>query len=164
MDKIKFNGGGQPIYLDDLQLLQDNTTQNLQYLLTALVGKNQEPYLLYPYTSTAELISEEENLASLTIHANAIVIGGEIIPFPEKTFLNTDFFPEKNADLYIIIQRQDTNTQTHEDGQDKPTRTTATATLTTQPDGAAEAYPMPQYSLIELIGKRFGLKLNENQK
>lgn len=163
MNKIKFNQGGQPIYLDDLQLLQDNTTQNLQYLLTALVGKNQEPYLLYPYTFTSEVISEEEYIANLTIHANAIVISGEIIPFPEKTFLNTEIDPE-NGEIYIIIQRQDTNTQTHEDGQDKPTRTTATATLTTQPDGAAEAYPMPQYSLIELIGKRFGLRLNENQK
>ena len=163
MNKIKFNQGGQPIYLDDLQLLQDNTTQNLQYLLTALVGKNQEPYLLYPYTFTGEVISEEEYIAELTIHANAIVIGGEIIPFPEKTFLNTEIDPE-NGEFYIIIQRQDTNTQTHEDGQDKPTRTTATATLTTQPDGAAEAYPMPQNSLIELIGKQFGLKLNENQK
>lgn len=163
MNKIKFNQGGQPIYLDDLQLLQDNTTQNLQYLLTALVGKNQEPYLLYPYTFTGEVISEEEYIAELTIHANAIVIGGEIIPFPEKTFLNTEIDPE-NGEFYIIIQRQDTNTQTHEDGQDKPTRTTATATLTTQPDGAAEAYPMPQYSLIELIGKQFGLKLNENKK
>ena len=163
MNKIKFKQGGQPIYLDDLQLLQDNTTQNLQYLLTALVGKNQEPYLLYPYTFTGEVISEEEYIAELTIHANAIVIGGEIIPFPEKTFLNTEIDPE-NGEFYIIIQRQDTNTQTHEDGQDKPTRTTATATLTTQPDGAAEAYPMPQYSLIELIGKQFGLKLNENKK
>lgn len=163
MNKIKFNQGGQPIYLDDLQLLQDNTTQNLQYLLTALVGKNQEPYLLYPYTFTWHLISEEQGTSQLTIHANAIVISGEIIPFPEKTFLNTEIDPE-SGEIYIIIQRQDTNTQTHEDGQDKPTRTTATATLTTQPDGAAEAYPMPQYSLIELIGKRFGLKLNENQK
>lgn len=163
MNKIKFNQGGQPIYLDDLQLLQDTTTQNLQYLLTALVGKNQEPYLLYPYTVTWKLISEEQGTSQLTIHANAIVISGEIIPFPEKTFLNTEVDPE-NGEIYIIIQRQDTNTQTHEDGQDKPTRTTATATLTTQPDGAAEAYPMPQYSLIELIGKRFGLRLNENQQ
>lgn len=38
MNRLKFNEGGQPVYLDDLKLLQDNDEGAMSSLMEALGG------------------------------------------------------------------------------------------------------------------------------
>lgn len=60
MNKLKFNEGGQPTYLDDLKTLQDNHSTALESLLAGLTGGVSEAYLLQPYSFDTEIVDAEK--------------------------------------------------------------------------------------------------------
>lgn len=156
MNKIIFSEGGQPLFLNDIKLLQDNSLSVFTSLLLGIVGRGNNVFLLHPYTFDTEIIDEDEGIVRLTVHGNSIVINGEIIEFPSASFLNTEV-AEKGI-VCVCIRRIQEDMRTFEDGQDKCCIEKATAYLSCETQGISEFYDITELSsLIELLSTRLGI-------
>lgn len=95
----------------------------------------------------------------LTVHANSIVVGGEIIPFASASFLNTEI--EEKGVACVCLKRGESDARTFEDGQERNCMETVTAYLTLDPTGVEEYYKITSLrSLSQLIGEQLGLSLS----
>lgn len=156
MNKIIFSEGGQPVFLDDIKLMQDNTFSVFASILLGLVGKENNVFLLHPYTFDTEIIDENKGIVRLTILGNSIVVNGEVIEFPSASFLNTEIVEKET--IYVCITRTKEEVRTFEDGQDKCCIGSTTAYLSLDATGADEAYEINELkSLIDLVGIRLGI-------
>lgn len=70
MNKLVINEGGQPIYLDDIALVQGNSLALSDAILQSLTGKNVA-YLMNGYDFS---VSRENGEVRKTITANSVVI------------------------------------------------------------------------------------------
>lgn len=152
MNNLIFSEGGQPVFLDDIKLLQDNRISAILSLFVGLVGCENDVFLLTPY-SFDNAISDNGN--SIKIHANSIVIRGEIVPFATAEFQDTEI-AEKG--VYICVKRSKEDLRTFEDGQNRYCISTITAYLSCDITGINEYYKIQGLSsLIELLGVRLGV-------
>lgn len=156
MNKIIFSEGGQPVFLDDIKLIQDNAFSISTSIILGLVGRGNNVFLLHPYTFSTEIIDENNGIVRLTVHSNSIVVNGEVIDFASTSFLNTEI-AEKGV-AHVCIKRNKEDVRTFEDGQDKCCIGSTTAYLSLDTTGADEAYDITKLnSLIELLGIRLGI-------
>lgn len=122
MIKNLFSEGGQPVFLDDLKLIQDNGVRMNSALLQALTGSN-DAYLVEKY-------SYDDSGDVRTVYANAIVYEGEIIPFEGGEFSISDIMTDPDQDVYVCIRESTTDARTFKDGTEHNCRIGRVAFLT----------------------------------
>lgn len=156
MNNIIFSEGGQPIFLDDINLLQENRISAVFSLFVGLVGNETKAFLLNPYTFDTEIIDSDNGIVKLKINANSIVVEGDIIPFPAAEFLNTEI--EEKGVVCVCVKRTDAELRTFEDGQSRYCLKKTTAYLSCETAGVSEFYKIPELpSMIELLSSRLGI-------
>ena len=84
MNRLLFNEGGQPIFLDDVKLLQDNDASFNRQFLNAVTGDS--PIFLIKRLES-KLISVDPSKLTTTakIFANSLVLSGEKMDFLKTT-------------------------------------------------------------------------------
>ena len=123
MNKIKFSAGGQPVFLDDLQLLQDNYSNMIAFLAESSVGSNS-PILLHDYDPVIQRINSDGTI-DVYVAQNKILHDGVIADIHEKTFTGI----ETSKDIYVAITTQDNTSRVFQDGSTKQVRTSSSAIL-----------------------------------
>lgn len=145
MNKLKVSEGGQPIYLDDLVLLQHLPIDTNKALLDALTG-GAVAFLLQAVTTSVVA-------AGLRVGAGVLVYKGELYPLEA-----TDLSGVTAEEVYICLKETETDMRLFDDGQQRPCRVQLTAYATTSPSGAAHAFRLEDLkTLVDLVGKTLGI-------
>lgn len=167
MNKLVFNDGGQPVYLEDLRLLQDN----MRELILSL--------FLHSYSAGNEDIAEEpercddgiEQTTGGAVYATARHKNGcadinmnwlqphKLITddgvFDVEGYTIEDGYTEE--DLYYVLKEEIVETRIFEDGQERPVIAKCTAQIVTEKPGTGNWYPMTEVlsfdELLEKIGR-----------
>lgn len=155
MDRLKINDGGQPIYLDDLSLLQGNDAESLRSLLVAMGGGGA--YLLSALD--ADIVSTDSTALTTTarLKAGTLVVDGELLPW-EDTVVTLKSW---NDPVYLIVREEESDSRLHEDGQARTCRRRRWVEASLDATGAAEsymAYDLP--TLGEKVRDLIGYKVN----
>lgn len=153
MNRLLFNEGGQPLFLDDIKLLQDNDAGFNRQFLNAISGKSSA--FLLQYLDMKPLSVDQEKLTTTAkVYAGSIVVAGEIIDFPESTVTVKTW----SDPLYVCIKETENEEREFEDGQTRPCRKSVQAYISTSKDGAKVAYNVLELpTLTELLRRNLGL-------
>lgn len=119
MNKVLFNGGGQPIYLDDLQIIQDGVRDAAEEIISALgVDLGQEVFFVKKPTMTLS--------ASLATFSDGVLWHEDygLIPINGVSNLNIG-----SAQAYVKIVVTDSNSRIFEDGQQHNCKQTVVANI-----------------------------------
>lgn len=150
MNKILFSTGGQPTFLDDLQLIHDNGIGMMSALLAALAGQ-AGGYLLNAQDYSTEADPDGGHL--LRTSANALVLGGEIVSIGAAS-LHLDPVPA-DGPVKVCVRTVDDDARTFENGQQNPCRRNTYAYLSFDDTGADASFPLTDLpSLTELMAYR----------
>lgn len=153
MNRLVFNEGGQPIFLDDIKLLQDNDAGFNRQFLNAISGKSSA-FLFQPLDMKPLSVDQEKLTTTAKVYAGSIVVAGEIIDFPESTVTVKTW----SDPLYVCIKETENEEREFEDGQTRPCRKSVQAYISTSKDGAKVAYNVLELpTLTELLRRNFGL-------
>ena len=153
MNRLLFNEGGQPIFLDDIKLLQDNDASFNRQFLNVVTGDS--PIFLIKRLES-KLISVDPSKLTTTakIFANSVVLSGEIIDFPETTVTVRTW----NDPVYVCVTETENEGREFEDGQERACRLSRQAYISTSKDGAKVAYNVLELpTLTELLRRNLGL-------
>lgn len=135
MNRVLFNEGGQPIYLDDLKQLQDNDIDFNRLLLETIGGKDKA-LLLARVSDTPNSYDRQSGMFTFVIPAGTIITEGLFIEFPE-TEVRTHGL---NNPIYVCIKDVQTDEREHQDGQLRPCRQSKQAYISVDKTGAQSAY------------------------
>ena len=128
MSKIKFNEGGQPFYLDDFELLQDNQDKILKTMVKCLCnGKNvliDGGELTY-----TEPTNDEEKIC---VSGGKAFINGEIVEWEDLEMV----VPSSVQNLYLHVEKEDEDLRDFENGTQQKCREKYKVTLRTNRDNA----------------------------
>lgn len=113
MNKLLFNNGGQPVYLDDLRTLQETAQAQMGTLLEGL-GVNEDVFLFTRASSEIVSFDNETLKPTIKIARNLVVKDGVLYELPE-TILTAD---SMEATIYIGFRTTDSDVRTFEDGQE----------------------------------------------
>ena len=153
MNRLVFNEGGQPIFLDDIKLLQDNDAGFNRQFLNAISGKSSA-FLFQPLDMKPLSVDQEKLTTTAKVYAGSIVVVGEIIDFPESTVTVKTW----SDPLYVCIKETENEEREFEDGQTRPCRKSVQAYISTSKDGAKVAYNVLELpTLTELLRRNLGL-------
>ena len=153
MNRLVFNEGGQPIFLDDIKLLQDNDAGFNRQFLNAISGKSSA-FLFQPLDMKPLSVDQEKLTTTAKVYAGSIVVAGEIIDFPESTVTVKTW----SDPLYVCIKETENEEREFEDGQTRPCRKSVQAYISTSKDGAKVAYNVLELpTLTELLRRNLGL-------
>ncbi len=154
MNKISFSEGGQPVFLDDLKLLQDNFFE-VWHTILKLFANGEDVFVLdsYPYT-VAQTGNEQK---TLTIPAGVVVVRGELYVYEAASLTTKDV----NAHVYVCLQNTSEDIRLFEDGQERPCRSIGKAYLSYDTTGVSEYYDITELiwdkNLPLLLKKKTGL-------
>lgn len=153
MNRLVFNEGGQPIFLDDIKLLQDNDAGFNRQFLNAISGKSSA-FLFQPLDMKPLSVDQEKLTTTAKVYAGSIVVAGEIIDFSESTVTVKTW----SDPLYVCIKETENEEREFEDGQTRPCRKSVQAYISTSKDGAKVAYNVLELpTLTELLRRNLGL-------
>lgn len=130
MNRLKFNEGGQPVYLDDLEALQDNNMGMWKAIL-GMMTQDSEAFLL----KGVKIEKKDEN--QVVVGNGTLIIDGMLCPFEGRTLTVAS-----NESIYVLIKRNNTDERTFEDGQIRSCAETVTASLSTDNTGTEESYSL----------------------
>ena len=146
MNKIKFNEGGMPVNLDDLQLLQDNLTEIFKTIMNFLSGNAQVFLVRFPGTVGKK---EDNGKTTLMVKAGAMVIGGELVQWPDTPIVGTE-----GDSIYACVKKTNADEREYADGQHRYCREVKTVVFSYSKDGAEEAYDIGELPVLsDLLGK-----------
>ena len=155
-NRILFSEGGQPVFLDDLKLIQDNGVSMNGALIRALTGQDGACLVeKYRYDDSGDV---------RTVYANAIVYDGEIIPFEGGEFSISEMMTDPDQDVYVCIGESTTDVRTFKDGTEHNCRIGRVAFLTLE-EGAAnvDCFPISTLDcLADLLRDRIELPRKDN--
>nr|DAU35606.1 MAG TPA: hypothetical protein [Caudoviricetes sp.] len=153
MNRLKFNEGGQPVYVDDLETLQENDAESMRKLLETLSG-GVKAYLLADWKTEIVSVDVEKSTTTAKIYAGTAVVDGEFVSWEDTTVVLQTW----NDPIYLCIKRTETDSRTFEDGQ---TRTCAVKTegyLSMDNSGATESYSVYELPVMtKLVRKAIGV-------
>jgi len=135
MNRLVFSEGGQPLFLDDIKLLQDNDAGFNRQLLNAISGRSSV-FLLQALDMKILSVDQEKFTTTAKVYAGSIVIAGDIIDFPETTVTVKTW----HDPLYVCIKETEHEEREFEDGQTRPCRQSTQAYISTSKDGVKAAY------------------------
>lgn len=135
MNRLKFNEGGQPVYVDDLETLQENDVTSMKRLLETLTG-GVKAYLLADVSAEVVSVDVDKRTTTGKIHGGVAVVDGEFVAWDEATIvLQTWADP-----IYLCIKRTETDSRTFEDGQTRACAVETKGYISTDKSGATESY------------------------
>ena len=137
MNRLKFNEGGQPVYLDDLETLQANSMADVATMAKALATDN-ETFLLRPLQMEHKGDDSVAGTIIYTVKAGSAMIKGEIVSW-EETEVSLSLATDPG---YLCIKRTESDSRTFEDGQTRACATSVEAWIATSVSGVQEYYNM----------------------
>ena len=156
MKRLKFNEGGQPVFLDDLKVLQENDDNSVRTLFRAL-GNGENAFLLKKPEVADVSASEDDYTTTFTLKSGVIVVDGEPLSWPDTELT----IPDWETPIYLVVNREDSDSRVFEDGQSKACVTDITVTPKLDNSGAAEWYALYSLRKLEDLVKDFiGIKEN----
>lgn len=152
MNKLQFHEGGQPIQLDDLQLLQDNDTNSLRYMIEAITG-HTKAFLLDKIDGKIVSVDQEKMLTTFDVAEGILFIEGEFISFPGTRLTISSW----DVPLYICIKETPIKERVFQDGQTHSCVMSRQAYISLDKSGAQKAYdvttlPTLKQLLCEFVG------------
>lgn len=147
MNELLTHEGGQPLFLDDLRLIQDNGASMLRLLLKGLTGKDGG-YLLEPYSPEVET---ENGVTTYRMSGNAVVHEGRILPFDGGSWTSAD------GGMYVCVKITPADYRTFADGQQRACQERREAYLSSDVTGADWFGDVTELrSLPELMSRQTG--------
>ncbi len=141
MNKLKFNEGGQPVFLNDLALLQDNCDELVQTLMNALT-LHEEVIML-----TGGMLSTGTGWCKLS--PGYIWAYGEVFHIVEELQVTDE---SASATPYLCVKYTTDDVRLFEDGQNRPCRKCSTLYLSYNSAGADKFVAVP-----DIYNNYFGL-------
>lgn len=146
MNKLLFSEGGQPIYLEDLKMLQDNNQAMTKALLGTVMNQD-EACLLQPYQVTNSMINAPDLSRTLTVAPGTLVYDGMLCPF-EGAMVTV----AKENSPWLCLQKVPTDLRVFEDGQQRYCQQAWTAYISTTAEGAEKSWKMEELqSWVKLL-------------
>ena len=115
MIKLQFHEGGQPINLDDLQALQENSLALFKALTDTLSGQTPVFLLKKPEVS-AKILTKDK--AAYVVSGGSMIVDGDILSWPE-TDLQVNV---GNKPVYACVRDFESDPRVFADGQTKHCR------------------------------------------
>lgn len=147
MKTLKFNEGGQPVFLDDLKTLQDNQQETSSQLMSVL-GNSQKAFLMKkPLVETVQ-ISEDEFTTTFVLKAGTLVVDGLAMSWADTQLTINGW----DTPIYLVVKKSETGARVFQDGQTRNCNVEAIVTPTLDNSGADEYYNLYELkTLNELI-------------
>lgn len=123
MDKIKFSKGGQPVFLDDLQLLQDNYISIVSFLVESARG-SAAPVLLRDYNPILTQINDDGTI-NVAVEGNDMLHEGVIFSIQPKEFKRIQPLDK----IYVSVGFLDHTPRVFQSGETNNVRTSGAAVL-----------------------------------
>ena len=140
MNRLKFNGGGQPVYLDDLDTLQQNSLKAWQGFLKVLT-MGAGVFLL------EDVEQEEQSDGTTVFGGGTLVVDGMPCSF-NGAALKVD----KDKGAYLLVNTREADRRVFEDGQTRACATATTVVLAATATGADKAYRLTEVqTLLDLM-------------
>lgn len=127
MNKLLTYAGQQPIYLGDIDFLQDSAGSMLTCLARALMNQGSDSL----NAILQGVILSQQTQTHISWTAGVVVINGEILPVPAGTVRGT----LGTTSLYFHVEEEQTGTRTFKDGEEHACWATRTATITAESSG-----------------------------
>ncbi len=109
--KLLFSEGGQPIFLDDLQMIQDNSANQLNMLMMAL-GIGNEVFLFNDITANLVSVDTNTGISTIVFERNWLYANEQIYEIP-----NTEFEVRSwNQHVYAHIAETNSDNRTFVNG------------------------------------------------
>ena len=158
MNELQFHEGGQPIQLDDLQLLQENAMLMFQTLVKTLANEADVFLMKAPHASVR--VAPDGSSSSYVVDAGTLVLHGDIIPWHE-----TDMSVKAwNAPVYLCVREVESEPRVFADGQTRNCRIGKEVSLSLTKDGAPEAYSLFELpTLPDLLSKTLGVTKEDKE-
>lgn len=167
MNKLKFNAGGQPVYLDDLNVLQELPAE---YASAILRGLLTSPIIEGEIKNLKAMVHfGTENIRGYFLHfyptqigsrwhfePGCIFLDGEILDFAGGTFdLNSGNL------FYVIVHNDPLNVRTLDNGSQESCGVSRYAEISATPSETLPSYPSSQLGdLMDTIALKMRAKLN----
>ena len=149
MEDLLINEGGQPVFLEDLSLIQSESIAACASLITAMTSA--DALLLRELNQE---VVDQDSVNSVTFHipANTLVYHGRCYPFAAAdVVVKLDGTQEEAAEaIHVSLYADDTDYRTFSDGRQRPTRRVYTVRISTDAgDGS-----LVSWSVLELPNLR----------
>ena len=160
MNRLKFNEGGQPVYVGDLETLQENDTASMRQLLEALTG-GVKAYLLTDWKTEFVSVDVEKSTTTTKIYAGTAVVDGEFVTWDDATIVVQSW----DDPIYLCIKRTETDNRVFEDGQTRACAVETKGYLSTDKSGATESYCIYDLPVMKkLVRKSIGIEEEPSYK
>lgn len=154
MNRLKINEGGQPVYLEDLQLLQDNEIQSIGLLLSAF-GRGRSTMLLEQPT-----YQHTENDAGdfvIKVSKGTAFINGDFVSWDDTVVVE----PQSEDYLWLCVREIPGDKRTFDDGQSRSCIVFREGYISADPSGAVVSYKLTALRCIaEYIQDLIGYKIS----
>lgn len=127
MNRLLTYAGQQPIYLGDIDFLQDSAGSMLTCLARALMNQGSDSLNAILQGVVLSQLTQSE----IRWTAGVVVIDGELLPIPAGTVRGT----LGTTPLYFHVEEEQTGTRTFKDGEEHACWATRTATITAESSG-----------------------------
>lgn len=101
MKMLKFNEGGQPVFLDDLKTLQDNQQETSSQLMSVL-GNSQKAFLMKKPAVETVQISEDELTTTFVLKAGTLVVDGLAMSWADTQLTINGW----DTPIYLVVKNR----------------------------------------------------------
>lgn len=159
MNKLIFSEGGQPVCLDDLKTLQENSFSSMNTLMEAL-GCGTHAFLLNNIdVQNAHFTTDEKT--GFTLKSGTLVVGGEFFSWEDTELAISD----GNTPIYLCIKETDCDLRTFEDGQIRNCLVKKEIYASLDKTGSTMAYNIYELkTLFDLLKSKLNLTVDRNWK
>lgn len=134
---MKFNEGGQPVYLDDLRLLQDNSRAAAEQVLSAIGRGRSTMFLERPFYTYTE---DDAGEFVIKVTGGSAFVNGDFVSWGETVVHDVDL----KDDLWLCIRNTDTDKRIFDDGQQRACSVCREGYISGDPTGAAEHFKLTE--------------------
>lgn len=158
MNRLKFSEGGQPIYLEDLQLLQDNEKSSAGQVLSALCCGRSTMLFEKP---TYQYTENEAGDFVIKVSQGTAFINGDFVSWRDAVIVG----PQSEDDLWLCVREIPGDKRTFDDGQLRSCMVSREGYISADPAGAVVSYKLNSLRCIadyiqELIGYKIAVWKN----